>query len=178
MKRYSFHVAVLLSQPFCTRCLVASHGAFSHQEREWVYLVDWSDTKTLPGAHGSICPWPRQNLPEENKYKILSLLVFSRCSQMSLCDHPRLSDWLGAWPGATNTDWGAALEPGDEASILFWATWTGISATAVTAAASKAVTGCFHSKRCLLASMVWSTSLSGRRFSLSGWVCTLASWSG
>ena len=56
MKRYSFHVAMLLSQPFCTRRLVASRGAFSHQEREWVYLVDWLDTKALPGG-------PRINLP-------------------------------------------------------------------------------------------------------------------
>lgn len=52
----------------------------------------------------STCPWQKQNLLEKNKYKTLSLSVFSRRSQMSLCDHPRLSDWPRTFLGAMNTD--------------------------------------------------------------------------
>lgn len=33
MKRYNFHVALLFSQPFCTRHLVAPRSAFLYQER-------------------------------------------------------------------------------------------------------------------------------------------------
>lgn len=62
---------------------------------------------------------------------------------MSLRDHHKLSDWPKSFLGATNSNWCAALEQGDTALILFWVTWTGISATPISAANSKEVVNPF-----------------------------------
>lgn len=119
-----FHMALrLFSQPFCTRRLVALREASSYQLG--LYPVHWLEAESAPWTHWSTCPRQKQNLPEKNKYKTQSLLVFSRCPQMSLCDHNKLSDWPKTFLGAMDVDWGAASEQGDEALILFWATWTG-----------------------------------------------------
>lgn len=178
-KHYNFHTALLFSQPFLHQMPCGFPTVPFPPRRERVNPVGWLEIlQVSPWTLWSTCPWRKQNLPEKNKYKTLSLLVFSRHSQMSLRINPKLSDWLRTFPGATNRDGCAALEPEDKASILFWATWTGISATALTAAASKVVTGHFHSQRFLLGCWIWNASSSGSQFSLSGWAYTLASSSG
>lgn len=119
MKHYNFNIALLMfSQAFCTRHVVASRGASSHQKWESTYPGRLVIIRRLPQTHWSTCPWQKQNLPEKkqktNKYKTLLLSVFSRPSLMSLCEHPKLSDWPRTFRGTTNTDWCAILEPGSK----------------------------------------------------------------
>lgn len=65
-------------------------------------LIRHKDSPRGPADQSA--PGQDRTYQKRTSTKTLLLLVFSRCSQMSLCDHPKLSDWLGAWPRATNTD--------------------------------------------------------------------------
>lgn len=154
MKHYNFHMALWLSsQPFCSTHSVALRGASSHHVR-LATPVHWLETESSPWIPRSTCPWQKQNLSEKNKYKTLLLWVFSRGPQMFLCGITTSSVMAQDIPGCHRHGLRCSMRTRDRALILFWATWTGISATVVTAATSKAVTGHFHSKRRLPVSMV------------------------
>lgn len=55
MRHYNFHIALLSSQPFCTRHLMASRGAFSYWEREST-LQAGQKQKALPGPTDQSTP--------------------------------------------------------------------------------------------------------------------------
>lgn len=177
MKHYNSHTALLLPQPFCTGRFVASRCLFLPVER--VCPLGWLETEGSPHTQGSSRPW--QKTEPTRKEQVQNTIGYRFSRDVPKCPRAitlNFSDWPRTFPEAMNIDGCPALEPEDKALILFWATWTGISAAAITAATSPVVSGHLHRKRFLSVSVIRNTSSSGRQFSLSGEAYTLAFWSG
>lgn len=140
--------------------------SFLHQTRRgFTWCLFPPGVRVYPGRLVRITrlfPDPLINLPlakteptrkKKKKYKILVLSVFSRPPLMSLCDHPKLSDWPRTLPGATNIDWCAVLEQEAKPdSLLSNVNWNFHHCDH--SCHFKVVTGHFHSKRFLPMNMM------------------------
>lgn len=170
MKHYKSHIALFsFSGRFCTTWWL--------QQREPTPQAGQKQ-KALPTPGDEAALDKHRNYQKRTSTKHYRYQFSWRRAQMSLRDHLELSAWPRTFPGAQDTGGGGASEPGGGAWILFWATWTGIPATPVTAATSQVVSGHFHSTR--FSPRVWFGILlpPGRLFSLSAEACTPAFGSG
>lgn len=128
----------MFSQAFCTRHVVASRGASSHQEWEST-REGWLESQGSPQAHWSTRLWQKQNLPEKKKKKVqnTSVIGFLKTSPNVLVWSPQ-TQWLAQDISRGHKHWlMGRIRTRRQNLILFWATWTGISTTAITAATSK-----------------------------------------
>lgn len=147
------------------------HGRLSQQGRGYLEGC----VGTHPGPTDQPALGKSRTQQERTSTEHYGYRVFWRRSLMPSGGHPARGDRPRTPPGRGRR-W-AVPEPGDKALILFWATRTGIPATAIVAATSKVVPGHCHSQRFLPESMTWDSS-SRSPFSSSAGACTPAAGSG